>query len=552
MARQSQSPVTFGNTVRPETGITMSSGRAGVVVPVTFFPLFPGDSASGRVAIDIELAEMPRPLLNGVSANFQAWVYPKEAHPKFAGTDEVMHAFTGEPIKGLGFADRTPPPFFDVLTGTPKTTAAASDLFVTLGLHIPTGSDINADLVDAFVQIYNFRLAAHSSRLERRKYAVEDIAEACALPPAFWPTGRFSTVVPDYERALVIGSMDLDVAAGLLPIDGFGLRSGSPSVAGETIRESDGSVSTGVTAIAGANIYSAAGFAMRTRGTAPNIFPDLFANMAGQQVVSSLAAIDKARVTQAFAKLRAAYAGNDTTGFDNDDALVAMLMQGLEVPADQYKRPWLLDSKRVPVGFAERFATDAANLDQSVTQGRAAATLSLNVPKLNYGGMVVVTVEVLPEQIHERQSDEFLLTTTVAGLPNALRDVQRTEPVDVVLNRRIDAKHTTPGGTYGYEPMNHRWRREATRLGGAFYQATPGAAWTEQRSAIWQTEIVNPVFDANHYLAPVDFPHDVFSDTLADAFEFVARHQVAVSGLTQMGDILVENSDDYETVQETN
>lgn len=548
MARQAQTPVTFEMTVRPETGITMASGRAGKVVPVTFFPLFPGDSASGKVAVDIELAEMPRPLLNGVTANFQAWVYPKEAHPKFAGSDEVLHSFTGEPIKGLGFADRTPPPFFDVLTGTAKTTAAASKLFITLGLHIPAGENINADLIDAFVQIYNFRLAAHSSRLERRKYAVENIAEACALPPAFWPSGRFATVVPDYERALIVGSFDLDVAAGQLPVTGIGVA-GNPSNLGGGLLYKE---STGIRA------NFARGWQASNNSSAQTYieegatgFPNIFAEMSGQNVNVTLADIDKARVTQAFAKLRSAYAGNDTTGFDNDDALVAMLMQGLEVPADQYKRPWLLDSKRVPVGFAERFATDAANLDASVTQGRASAILSLNVPRLNYGGMVVVTVEVLPEQVHERQSDEYLLITNVAGLPNALRDIQRTEPVDVVLNRRIDAKHTTPGGTYGYEPMNHKWRRESTRLGGAFYQATPGAAWTEQRSAIWQTEIVNPVFDENHYLVPVDFPHDVFSDTLADAFEFVARHQVAVNGLTQMGDVLVENSDDYETVQET-
>ena len=275
----------------------------------------------------------------------------------------------------------------------------------------------------------------------------------------------------------------------------------------------------------------------------------IFAEMGGQSVTASLADIDKARTTQAFAKLRTAYAGNDTTGFDNDDTLVSMLMQGLAVAEDQFSRPWLLDSQRVPVGFAERFATDAANLDQSVTLGRASAVLSLNVPALPEGGVIVFTIEVLPERVDERMSDEWLQAASVDALPNALRDVQRTEPVDLVLNRRIDAKHAAPNQIYGYEPMNDKWNRDTTRLGGDFYMATPGGGWTENRSNIWQSEIVNPNFTGTHYLAPAPFPHDVFSDTTAHAFEFVCRHTVAITGLTQIGDVLVEANGDYEAVQ---
>lgn len=263
----------------------------------------------------------------------------------------------------------------------------------------------------------------------------------------------------------------------------------------------------------------------------------------------TLADIDKARTTQAFAKLRTAYAGNDSTGFDNDNTIVALLMQGISVPPDQFKRPWLLDSARVPVGFAERFATDAANLDQSVTLGRASAKLSLNVPRQDVGGVVIFTVEVLPERVDERMSDEWLYCTEFDDLPNALRDVQRVEPVDLVQNRRIDAKHTQPSGLYGYEPMNDKWNRDFTRLGGDFYMATPGGGWTENRSNIWQTEIVDPTYSETHFLAPQPFPHDVFADTNADAFECVARHVVAIRGNTQIGDVLAENGDDYDAVQ---
>lgn len=534
MARQSTTPVSFAPSTRPDEAVIMSSGRAGVVQPLGFIPLLAGDSCSGRVGFDLDLAEMPKPLLNAATANFQAWFVPKSSHPQFPGRDELMHSMTGQVIKSLGAADRTPPAFYTEVSGANLATAAASDFFKAIGIHIPTGSTINSDLIDAFNVVYNFRLAAHSSRLTRRAYASEDIAEATSLPPAFWPSSRFARVVPDYERALVVGSLDLDILAGQVPVTGIS----------RTTATGSGDAWINMTASKAQVDASGKSLEFAFDGLASAIYAD----MAGQAVSITLQNIDKARTTQAFAKLRTAYAGNDATGFDNDDTIVALLMQGISVPEDQFKRPWLLDSKRVPINFAERFATDGASLDASVTTGRASAVLNLNVPRQDVSGVIVYTVEVLPERVDERMSDEWMLCTTFNDLPNALRDVQRVEPVDLVLNRRIDAKHTTPGGLYGYEPMNDKWRRSFTRLGGAFYQATPGAGWTENRANIWQTEIIDPEFTETHYLAPVPFPHDVFSDTLADAYEVVARHMVQIVGLTQMGDVLAENNDDYDAI----
>jgi hypothetical protein len=541
MSRQSTAPVQFAQSTRKEDVVAMSSGRAGKVQPVCYFPLFMGDSCSGKVGVDINLAEMPRPLLNAVTANVQAWFVPKSAHPQYSGRDELIHAYAGTVIKAAGQADRTPPAFFTVLAGAAVTTAAASEFFQGLGIHIPTGASINSDLIDAFSVIYNFRLAAHSTKLStdhRRKFAFEDIAAATALPRAFWPSSRFSGVVSSYERALIVGQLDLDIAAGSIPLSGLAPVTGFGTSG--VIANAVGSFSTTATTATFTNVNGAF-----TMGPLAANLTAVTALMTGQTIGTSLADIDKARTTQAFAKLRASYASNGTGGFDNDDTLVAMLMQGFSVPSEHFRRPWLLDSKRVPVGFTERFASDGANLDDSVTLGRASVSLSLNVPQQDVGGIVIVTVEVLPERLDERMSDEWLLTTATSGLPNALRDVQRIEPVDIVTNRRVDAKHTTPNGAYGFEPMNDKWNRSFTRLGGKFFQATPGTAFSQQRAAIWQTGMVNPDFAASHFLAPAVFPHDVFSDTLAPAFETVCRHVVAIRGLTQIGDVLAENTTDY-------
>lgn len=562
MARQSTTPVHFNKTQRHDSTVLMSSARAGVVAPVAYIPLLPGDSAAGRVGIDIQLKEMPKPLLNAVHANVQAWFVPKSAFPQFSGRDELMHAMTGEQIKSLGSPDRDPPAYYHVVPGP---SLRNSDFVETLGLHFG-GSGVNTDLIDAFNLVYNFRLAAHSSRLERRPYASEDLDEALTLPPAFWPSSRLSRVVPDYERALVVGALDLDVTAGQLPLLGNGivnLVTGPNRANQRMVNAQTGSYATNGDLLVSTSSgkpdgsFTTAGdgpptqwLALDPGGSLRVDTNTLVADMTSQPISITLADIDKARTTQAFAKLRTAYAGNDATGFDNDDTIVSLLMQGLSVPADQFKRPWLLDSRRVPIGFAERFATDAANLDQSVTVGRAAATLALNVPQQDVGGVIIVTVEVLPERVDERMGDEWLRKRTFDELPNALRDVQRVEPVDLVPNHRVDMRHSSPSALYGYEPMNDQWNRDFTRLGGDFFNPTPGAGFTENRSNIWQTEIVDPTFSETHYLAPHPFPHDVFSDMNADAFEFVCRHSVTITGLTQIGDVLAENNDDYEAVVE--
>lgn len=540
MARQSTTPVQFNRQSRRDKTVLMSSGRAGQVIPCGYIPLLRGDSASGKVGIDIKLNDMPRPLLNAVYGNFQAWFVPKSSHPQFGGLDDFIHSYQGEKIRSLGQPDRDPPEFFAKRSSWSSNTGIVqTEFYKTLGLH-NTGTQ--ADIVDAFNLIYNFRLAAHSSALPLRPYVSEDIITATQLPRAFWPTGANARVVADYERALLVGNLDLDVSAGQIPIQGLGIK--SPPVSAST---NQSVVQTNDTTDESQYTDEVS---MRVLGSGANMLPRVIAEMAGRTVTATLADIDSARAGQSFARLRASMAGADTSGYDNDDMLIAELMQGFNVPDDAFKRPWLLDSKRVPFNQIERHATDAANLDQSLSEGMASATLSLNVPVTDVGGTIFFTCEVLPEQLHERANDQWAEINDPKDLPNALRDVQRTEPVDYVLNKQIDARHTDPDGIYGFQPMNNVYNRDFTRLGGSYWQQDPANPFMESRSAIWHTNIVDPTFTDDHYLCPEDFPHFVFSDPTAPAFEFVCRHDVSIVGLTQIGDTLVENNDDYIAVRD--
>ena len=558
MARQAMVPVEYANSLRKDAVTIKSSGYVGRVIYAGYAPLLPGDSASGKFGIDLQLAEMPKPLQTAVWAKVHAWCVPKQSMPQFSNSADVAHSMYGTTaIKALGQPDRTPAPYFISLSGAAIVTVAGSEMFRTLGLHVNAGMTINSDVIDAFVHVYNFRLSAYSKVLPKRPYALEDLAQACTFPPAPWPSVKRASMVPDYDQSILMGAFDLDFQAGTLNVTAINKDVVVKTVAKNNARlrkVADNAMSVAETVNAGgANtlLGSAANgnLYLDPLGAWQVVLNDLTVALAGKSAKVTLADIDKARTTKSMAQLATAYAGHDFSGYDQSDAYVAMLLQGVRVGDWEDRRPYLVGSATVPVNFVERFATDAANLDDSVTTGHASALINVNVPRLDAGGMVVFTVEVCPERLDERMADPFLEAVHVDHLPNALRDIQRPEPVDLVLNKRIDVKHSAPDGLYAYEPMNAKWQREFTRLGGVFYQATPGAGWSENRAAIWSPEIVNPAFTSLHYLAPYPFPQDVFSVPSAPGFEFTARHDLVINGITQIGDILPENNGELAHVQ---
>lgn len=516
MLRQDESPISFDITRRMDNVSALTSFDAGVVAPLTYAPLFRGDSAAGQISASFALAEMPKPLENAVLVRMQAWFWPKTADPRFTGVDEARHAWHGTAMSRSQSADVTPDGWFH----TTNTASEDDDEFLTtLGIHLEDGETFNCDLNDAYVDIWNYRAGELSSDISKYPYRSDDAA-ASALLPAFWPTNRMQSIVPDYEQALVKGSLDLDLSAGSLPVRY------SAAAANRTMSTSGGDNDLTMDGVSGS----------------------MTAEMDGQTITTTLADIDKARTTQAFAKRVAAYAGHDYSGNSAELLVLSELMQGYEVDDAYLRRPFLLASKTAVFGMTERHATDAANLDDSNTTGQANVSFSVNIPKAEFGGIFLVTAEVMPERMFEAAGDPYLRATTVDDLPNQIRDLQRTEPVDTVPNWRIDERHSTPDGVFGYEPMNAKWQREFTRLGGEFRAGTAGAHPTAARTAIWLTEEVDPTYTDDHHVCPHPFPHDVFSVPANNVVQAAVRQQLTITGMTQFGDPLVEDNAEMTTI----
>lgn len=260
----------------------------------------------------------------------------------------------------------------------------------------------------------------------------------------------------------------------------------------------------------------------------------------------SLSNLEMARKTQSFALLREQY------NMVDDEYILDMLMDGLSVPDQAYKQPILLGEVSTVFGMSKRYASDAANLTESVVNGLTGVDLRLRTPRVPMGGVVMIVAEITPEQLFERQIDPYLYTIDPDKYPAYLRDTLDPEKVEIVPNKYIDVQHGTPDGTFGYAPLNHAWNHNGPCIGGKFFRPTVNAPFDEDRQRIWAVETENPTLSADFYLCNA-MHLKPFVVTTGDPFEVVARGAAVIDGNTVFGGRIkpmANGESDWDKVQE--
>ena len=401
-----------------------------------------------------------------------------------------------------------------------------TDVFYqTMGIHTQA-SNFNSTVVESYNAIINHRRKARSKSLPLRNAYDHTLADA------FWINNGMQNIVPDYDQNLIDGQVTLAGLTFQAPIK-------APRYRGD-----------GITGIATNNDSTdLVGTAPAMNGTDiidqgdMYLFEDIYAELStGGNATMSLADIDQAKKTAAFAKLRAKYDGIDS------EFVIDLLMSGIRVPEEALKQPILLGRQRAMIGFNQRYATDGANLDKSATNGMETIDMSIRTPAMNTGGVIMITAEIVPEQLWERKKDYFLYTTDPDTLPNYLTDYLDPERVDVVQNSHLDVNHATPDGTFGYAPLNHEWQRDAVNVGGKYYRPA-NDAFDEDRAKIWTAESTNPTLNEDFYLCS-GLHKKVFADQVSDAFEITCLTDMSIVGNTVFGAGLQETdaTSDYDTI----
>lgn len=517
MNRTSVVPMEVPKTNRVETARGITSLPAGKAVPIYACGLHRMDRiVQGPLRFSFELAETADVLMNAVRVDVKAYVVPMLAFARFNGSLDVLNrSWEGQ----VPYPAQAVVPFYETeAAGAYK----SNDILVYLGMHHKVGSNVNTMFTEAYNEIFNFRLRNRSKALyasAQRTRLQKNMA------PAFWNHEMFQHIVPDYDSAKVDGHVNLTVANANMPVKFSSLgqpmtlqRGGSGQLSGYAVLSSP--QNTG----------------------APSLALDAVAELQANGITVSLANIELAKKTQAFAKMREQYAGY------TDEFLVNMLMDGIELPDQYLKEPILVGEGSTVFGFSKRYATNGPDLTEHVANGATFVDMNIRCPVLNTGGVLMIIAEITPEQLFERQKNPWLhLDNNKLNRPDFVRDYMDPDKVDIVTNDRIDLDHTAPTTRFGYEPMNARWNNLIPHIGGKFFRPVANAPTDEDRQRFWASEALNPTLGPEFYLATTIHTKP-FADTVSDIAEVVIQGDLLINGNTQFGAALIEASDDYAKV----
>jgi len=513
-------PVNHPKTVRTDAVSVVTSSMGGKLVPLKMIPLLREDGIlNSTLQVNVQMAETADMLLNPVRVSVMAYLVPKLAFERFKDMGSIDRSYNGQPE-----IDASVIPWFETFTYNEPPPGQTPDpgVLKTLGLHAPDGATINTDYIEAYNTLWNYIARQRSDSIGLR-----DRLAVTPLGSAFWEHTQMKHVVPTFDAAMVEGGIPISTT-GDAPVAGISVTTG------------------GTHAIADARFTQLASNTIQISsstdgGRILSVGDNVRAELDNAGIELSLAGIEQAKKTQAWAKLRNQYQGM------SDDWMIDQLLSGVRLNDEALKEPILLDHSDTIIGMSERYATDGANLDKSVADGRTSLSVNLRSPALQTGGVVVICGQVLPEMLYERQRDYYMNATTTADLPFRTSDELDPQPVEIIKNGEIDESHSLPNDLFGYAPLNHRWMRRSPNVGGKYYRPSPSDAWDENRNRIWSTEVVDPTLGPDFYISTT-LSHEVFASQNADPFEWWVAGDVRIQGNTFFGPTLREAQGDYDAV----
>lgn len=527
LVRTNTRPLNVPRSLRGHAFNTLTTLPAGKAVPIGMAPLLRQDAAvRGNVRCSFEMHETAELLMNAVNVNVMAYLVPWLAFERFVSLDEFNKSYKGVPYKD-GDA------VIDFIEVEAFGAHESNEIYTYMGAHADPAQDVNTMYQEAYNAVFNYRAKNRSPDLTLRA------ADDTTLAPAFWLHDGFKHIVPDFDQAKIDGEIALNVVNSDLLVKGIGVKAGASFTDGALT----GIKETGGTTRDYANTEdSAAGnkFIFEEDPANPG-YPLILAEMQANGITISLANIELAKKTQAFARMREQYTGL------SEDHIIDLLMQGIEVPEQAWQQPMLLAQQKTIFGMSKRYSTSSGALDETAVNGATFVDLSIRTPVVPTGGVIVIIAEITPEQLFERQKDPFLFAQTVAEFPDSLRDELDPEKVDVIANNFVDTDHSTPNDTFGYGPLNFMWDYKQPRIGGEFYRPEVDASFDEKRQRIWAVETANPTLSTDFYLC-TNMHTKPFADTVQDPFEVVMRGGLIIEGNTVFGHKLIEASNDYASV----
>jgi hypothetical protein len=536
----------YKESTRPIEVKNLTSAELGFANPITASYVGPNESGVGNVQMNVQLSETPEPITNAIHATAMTYLVPFTAFSQFNGSEEeAMRRMAGEPSLFTGNVEA----FFEknkrydattdtvvqagnISTWDTSVSHGLKDFYGTMGMHFE-GNDLNSSYVQAYNIVQNHRRRARSPQLAERNEFDHRLAEA------FWPNSGNSKIVADYDQAVMTGEVTLSgmtgrayLASEVMNSEGTTIKTAS---ADSTYSNTD-------------NLYPSEYGSTITDAGDHYEFSKIWADFSSANPTISLAEMAQGELIAKWARKRAALSGQ------SEEWIIDLLLRGIQPSSAVSRLPILVGMGKGIFSMNQRYATDAANLEDSLTNGMVSLNYRCAVPRTKLGGILITQLECAPEQVWERKKDYFLYTTDAGQLPNALRDhlmIEGGEGVEVVTKDHLDVNHSTPDAILGYQPLNEKWKVNDIRVGGKFYRPVSDATYVEERARIYSNETTDPSLNTDHYLV-TNLHKKVFADQVSDALEITAVHDFKLRSDIQFGDRLQETdaSTDHDAIKD--
>jgi hypothetical protein len=492
------------------------TGRAGVVHPIDCIPVLRGDSVKySTVRINLELNQTVKLLQNAVNVVAEAWYVPMLAFDRFDGLDDLNRAFEGV-ADGDGVVN-------DYLTKYAHDTN--TEWARAVGVPGASGRQVDTGFLYGYNTVINHKRALRSTKLPTREVTDQTLAEC------MWFNPSLEAIVPDFEVAALDAEIETTMNSSKIPVRGM-LRDGT-SYARTMYRTDTGGIETEHenTRLAHVDISSGQ--------------PHVYIELDGETVTWNMSSMEEA---QRIARKAAARRGYKHLDVEHE---INLLMKGIQLPNLEMSTPMRVGHSHTRFGMMRRFATDGASLTDSVSDGFASVDVPVYTPGVsNTGGYIIITVEVVPDNIHERRPDYLDTIQNVSQLPDAVRDDIDTIRVSRVKNSQIDADHSDPDALFGYAPLH--WDYADTgrvRVTGDYYRPEYATAFDEDRLEIWNTDRENVSLNEDFILA-TDVTSNVFEDYNGHAFKIKATGRAVKVTNTVFGKKLFEDNGEFDDVKQ--
>lgn len=164
------------------------------------------------------------------------------------------------------------------------------------------------------------------------------------------------------------------------------------------------------------------------------------------------------------------------------EQMVAEWAHGLSV--DPGKQPFVMYSRSMDANKLERLATDGANLDESQTDMIAEMTMTVPIPRTEFGGMIIVFAVIKPDETLSSQPHP---TLTEEWVPmNHVADELAIDPVPITF-RELDADVAQADeGTVAFYMGNNHLYKNYINYG---YSRELDRSTVARKTAVWQLEI---------------------------------------------------------------